>query len=123
MDIAELLELEHRGWRSLCDGTGTRFYSEIMTSDGVMVLSHGQVLDRAEVAESLRHAPPWHRYEISDERIVQLGAGAAALVYTGRAFRDDEEPPLTALMSSAYVRTDDGWRLAVYQQTPVPDGA
>jgi len=121
MNIAELLELEHRGWQSLCDGTGALFYAEVMTADGVMVLSHGQVLDRDAVAESLRHAPTWRRYEISEERIVPLGADAAAIVYTGRGYRDGEEPALTALMSSVYVQVSGEPRLAVYQQTPVPD--
>ena len=62
MDIAELLELEHRGWRSLCSSTGADFYGEIMTEDGVMVLSHGFVLSRPQVIESLNDAPPWSGY-------------------------------------------------------------
>ncbi|WP_393916544.1 hypothetical protein [Halostreptopolyspora alba] len=37
----EPLELEHRGWRPLCDGTGADFYGSLMTEDGVMVLAHG----------------------------------------------------------------------------------
>ena len=44
---------------------------------------------------------------------------AAALVYTGRASRDGSAD-FVALMSSLYVRRDGRWRLALYQQTPVP---
>jgi hypothetical protein len=93
-----------------------------MTADGVMVLSHGFVLDRDAVIASLGDAPPWTRYEIRDPRLIELGGDSAALPYTGRASRDDGEPPFEALMSSVYTRRDGGWRLALYQQTPTqPD--
>ena len=120
MDIGELLDLEHQGWKSLCDSTGADFYGSVMTDDGVMVLAHGEVLDRAAVVASLNDAPPWRTYEISDERLVPVGDGDAILVYTGRAYRDDEQPAFVALMSSVYTREGDAWRLALYQQTPVP---
>ena len=44
-----LLTIEHEGWRALCDGTGHTFYGALMTKDGVMVLAHGQSLDRDAV--------------------------------------------------------------------------
>lgn len=120
MSIEELLDLEHRGWRSLCDGTGADFYGSVMTDDGVMVLAHGQVLNREAVVASLADAPPWRTYEIVDERLVPLGERGAILVYTGRAYRDGEQPAFVALMSSVYTRAGDVWKLALYQQTPVP---
>jgi len=118
--LDELLDLEHRGWASLCDSTGADYYGRIMTTDGVMVLAHGQVLDRQAVIVSLEAAPPWRTYDISDERLVVLGDDDAVLVYTGRGYREGDEPEFTALMSSVYTRRDGAWRLALYQQTPVP---
>ena len=41
------------------------FYGRIMTSDGVMVLAHGQVCDRQAVIDSLDQAPPWRTYDIA----------------------------------------------------------
>ncbi len=120
-DIAELLRLEQAGWMSLCDGSGDDYYGRIMTPDGAMVLADGSVLDRDGVVQSLRDAPAWSSYEISDERIVPLGPDAAALVYTGRSFRAAGGPAFVAAMSSVYVRQDGQWRLALYQQTPVPE--
>lgn len=114
--LDELLDLEHRGWQSLCDGTGATFYGDLMAADGVMVLAHGMVMDREQVMASLGDAPPWDRYEITDPRLVDVDGGAA-LVYTGAGHRGDET--FVALMSSVYVRQDDRWRLALYQQTPV----
>ncbi len=115
----ELIELEHAGWRSLCDGTGGDFYGDIMTADGVMILAHGYALTRTEVIASLADAPPWERYEIDDAKVFPLAEDVASVVYTGRGFRP-HEPPFVAVMSSTYVRTEGRWRLVIYQQTPVP---
>lgn len=118
--LDELLDLEHQGWKSLCTSTGADFYGRIMTGDGVMVLAHGQVFDRQAVIDSLNEAPPWRTYDIADERLIVLGADRAILVYTGRASRDESEPAFNALMSSVYTRHEGEWRLALYQQTPIP---
>lgn len=118
--LDELLDLENQGWKSLCNSTGADFYGRIMTSDGAMVLAHGQVFDRQAVIDSLNEAPPWRTYDIADERLIALGEDRAILVYTGRAYRDESEPAFIALMSSVYTRHDGNWRLALYQQTPVP---
>lgn len=118
--LDDLLELEHQGWRSLCEGTGADFYGRIMTEDAVMVLAHGQVFDRQAVVESLNDAPPWRTYDISEERLIALDDDHAALVYTGRGYRGEGSPEFVALMSSVYTRRDGSWLLALYQQTPVP---
>jgi hypothetical protein len=117
-----LLDLERRGWDSLCGGTGPAFYGALMTEDATMVLATGRVLGRDEVVTALDGAPPWDTYSLSDVRLVMAGAGAA-LVYTAFAHREGAEP-FVAAMSSLYVVTDDGWRLAVHTQTSVsaPNG-
>ncbi len=115
-----LLDLETRGWESLCHGTGGDFYGGLMTDDAVMVLANGMVMDRIAVVESLGQAPPWSSYEISNERVIRNGSDSACLVYVGTARRDGEQPAFVAVMSSVYRRQDDGWRLSLYQQTPIP---
>jgi hypothetical protein len=91
-----------------------------MASSGVMVLAHGQVFDRRAVIDSLNEAPLWRAYDIVDERLIVLSEDQAILVYTGRGYRDEGEPAFVALMSSVYTRGEGTWRLALYQQTPVP---
>ncbi len=113
-----MLDLERKGWDSLCDSTGDAFYGEVMTDDAVMVLANGEVMDRAAVVAALGQAPPWRSYEISDLRFVDTGADSAALVYVGSAYRDEAGPAFVGLMSSVYVMRDGKWRLALYQQTP-----
>jgi len=116
----ELLELERAGWRSLCDSTGAEFYRATMTDDAVMVLANGQVMTRDEVVAALAQAPPWASFDLSDVRVVSMGEDAAALVYVGTARRDGDDEPFVGAMSSVYVRRDATWKLALYQQTPIP---
>lgn len=106
--------------KSLCDSTGADFCGQIMTSDGVMILAHGQVFDRQAVIDPLNQAPSWRTYDITDERLIALSEDHAILVHAGRAYRDEDEPAFIALMSSAYTRQGGTWRLALYQQTAVP---
>jgi hypothetical protein len=113
-----LLDLERRGWDSLCDGTGSTFYGDLMADDGLMVLADGSVMNREAVVESLEHAPPWKSYDIDDPRVIDAGDGTAAVVYVGTGYRDGDQPAFVGVMSSVYVRRDGRWRLALYQQTP-----
>lgn len=114
------MDLERKGWDSLCDSTGDVFYGEMMTDDAVMVLASGDIMDRATVVAALGEAPPWRTYEISDARFVDAGSDSVALVYVGSAYREEDEPAFVGLMSSVYVQRDGAWRLTVYQQTPRP---
>lgn len=117
---ATLLEIERRGWESLCDATGGSFYGGLMTADAMMVLASGAVMDRDAVVESLEHALPWRNYRIDDVRLIRSGSDTAVLVYRGTAYREADEPAFVGIMSSVYQGTDGGWRLALYQQTPTP---
>jgi hypothetical protein len=115
----ELLELEHAGWASLCDGTAGVFYGSLMSNDAVMVLANGQVMDRGQVVDALRNAPRWASYTIRDVRLIGAGPAGALLAYTGTATRPDGVEPFAGTMVSHYVRTDAGWRLVLYQQTEI----
>ena len=110
VDIAELLELEHQGWSSLGDRSGADFYGRLMTPDGVMVLAHGQVLDRAEVVTSLNDAPPWRTYEISDERLVEQSSGPGTGVeqdqLLGRQLVHQHLVPVRPVVPSGHIGVD-----------------
>jgi len=114
----QLLALEHKGWDSLCDGTGGTYYGSLMTSDALMVLTNGMVMDREAVVASLNDSPTWDSFEIVDPKVVNLGDDAAGLVYRATALRGDTEP-FVALMLSAYRIVADEAKLAVYQQTAI----
>ena len=83
-----------------------------------MLLPGGMVLDdRGDVIESMSGSP-WTSFELSDERVFELGEGSAVVAYRATAQREGGEP-YTALFNSTYVREDGAWRLAVHQQTPI----
>ena len=119
--LGTLLEFEHQGWKSLCDGTANDFYGRTMTEDAQMVLANGQVMNRSEVVTALADAPPWTFYELRDVRLVRTGVDGAALVYIGSATREVGKPPFVGAMTSVYVSVAGEWRLALYQQTGIDD--
>jgi Domain of unknown function (DUF4440) len=119
--LDELLHIERAGWDSLCESTGADFYGELMLPDAVMVLANGMVMDRNTVVSALAQSPPWRAYEISGVRLIALDDDNAALVYTGTAYRDGDEPAFVGAMSSVYHRVDGVWKLTLYQQTRKPD--
>ncbi len=114
-----LLELERAGWDSLCNASGSDFYGAVMLPGALMVLANGMVMDRDTVVSSLSESPPWRKYDIADVRLIDVDDDNAALVYTGTAYRDGDEPVFVGAMSSAYHRTADGWKLALYTQTRI----
>lgn len=123
LDADGLVKLERRGWNALCRSEGGRFYGDLMTDDGLMVIEGGSVLDRDAVIRSLEDAPPWASFELDDVRTVHVGADAALVVYRARAVRDGQDEPFVALMSSLYRLVADRPRLALHQQTVLADSA
>jgi hypothetical protein len=56
---------------------------------------------------------------LTEERLVEVGGDAAAVVYKASASRDGQTEPFVALMSSVYRMIDGEPRLALYQQTTI----
>ena len=120
LSIQDLLDVEHRGWRSLTDGTAAEVYDTILTDEAELILAHGEVLPRAEGLAAMGAGERWAGYRIEQPHVVPLGDDAAVLVYTGCAHRGG--PEFRAHMASTYVLVDGQLKLAVYQQTPIPQG-
>jgi hypothetical protein len=115
----ELLALEHDAWKALSTSgaEAAAFYERALADEVLMLLPGGMVLDdRAQVIGSMQ-GEPWSSFELSDERVLALGADSAVVAYKGRARRGDTD--YTALFNSTYVRVAGRWRLAVHQQTPM----
>jgi hypothetical protein len=121
-DHVELLELEHEGWQALCTGgeAGAEHYGAVMTDSAVMVLADGSVRDRGAVVASLRESPSWDTYTIDDPAVVSVADDVLALVYHATGRRGDTE--FSGVMTSLYVRSPEGWRLALHQQTAPVNG-
>lgn len=116
----ELLQLERAGWEALSTSgeAASRFYAENLAADVLMLLPGGMVLDDREAVIESMSGSPWTSFELSDERVLKLGEGAALATYRATAQREGAEP-YTALFNSTYVLQEGTWRLAVHQQTPI----
>ena len=79
---------------------------------------HG-VRTREEVAATASTQPGrWRDLKVSDRHLLRLADGAAVISYRAEVLRFDGEP-YAAMVSSAYVKRDGGWKLAFHQHSPV----
>lgn len=114
----ELIALETDGWKALSEGGGAaaHFYDRVLDDAVVMLLPGGlRMIARDAILQSMSGAP-WSSFAIEDPQVVWLGSDGAVVVYGVVAERDGAA--YSALVSSAYVRRDGTWRLALHQQTP-----
>jgi hypothetical protein len=112
----DLLRLEGGFWRASGDRAA---YEAHLADDAIHVFPGMGIVGRGDVLASVADAEPWERFEILEPRLVELGAGAAVLVYVGDAERSGGRR-YRAAMTSVYRRGADGWVLVVHQQTPIP---
>jgi len=115
---AEVLALERAGWEALATaGAAGPFYANVLADQVLMLLPGGMVLDDREQVVEAMGGPPWDRYELADERVLELSDDSAVVAYRATARRGATE--YTALFTSTYVRRASGWKLALHQQTPI----
>lgn len=114
-DLRErLVDLERGFWEADAD-----FYDRNLASDAVMVLPDpAGVMDRDAVVRAIGASARWVEVRMDDVRMIRLGDDAAALTYRAAARRAAGDALYTALVSSAYVRHGDAWKLALHQQSP-----
>ncbi|TFI57442.1 nuclear transport factor 2 family protein [Sphingomonas parva] len=77
---------------------------------------HG-VFDREAVAATATPSNRWRDLTMSERQVLDLGE-TAILSYRAAVSRADGER-YRALVSSAYVRRGEGWRLAFHQHSPL----
>jgi hypothetical protein len=109
-----LIRLEEQFWKGDAD-----FYRRNLTEDSLMVLPEPVgVLTKDGTVESIGAGARWSDVRFEDVRVMTLDEDAAMLTYAAIAWRESGGDPYSALASSAYVRSPDGWKLAFHQQTP-----
>jgi len=78
---------------------------------------HG-VYSREEVASTATSANRWRDLTMSDRQLLESSEDSAIISYRANVTRADGEP-YVALVSSAYVRRAEGWKLLFHQHSPV----
>jgi hypothetical protein len=115
----ELISVEEDGWRALSSSAkaAVEFYGRVLDENAVMLFPGGLVLeDRHAILESMS-GQPWASYQLADMRATRPTPETGLVLYGVVAERDGA-PAYSALVSSLYVRRDDGWKLTFHQQTP-----
>jgi Domain of unknown function (DUF4440) len=114
----ELAALEREGWDALStDGeTARTFYDRVLDEQVVMLLPGGMALDDRDTILESMSGQPWSSYTLEQVRSFRPKPDVGVVTYGVVARRDDQE--YSALMSSLYVRREDGWKLVFHQQTP-----
>ncbi len=79
------------------------------------------VMTRDQVAGTVEGAPRWRDLSIVPVGLIRPVDGVAILTYRASATREGAGR-YEALISSAYVRREDAWKMAFHQQTPLPAG-
>jgi ketosteroid isomerase-like protein len=77
------------------------------------------VLNRSQVLDAVAKSSPWQEVELSEVSVAEYG-DAAVVAYRARGVRGTGDP-YTTYASSVYVRSGSEWKLALHQQTPIPD--
>lgn len=115
-DVEELLKIEEQFWKR-----DAAFYRKHLTDDALMVLPEpAGVLDREQTIQSVGHGARWTEVRMENAKTVRLSDEAVVLAYEARAERAGGR--YAALATSAYVRGDGAWKLALHQQTPIGIG-
>lgn len=115
--LATLLEREHGVWRALV--TGDAVADRQALSDDFLGVYPTGFAGRSDHVDQLAAGPTVAEYELTDARVVPVGADAALLVYHAtfqRRGRDDREQ---MYVSSLWCRRGDRWVNTFSQDTPV----
>lgn len=115
----DVVQLEKDGWIALSSSAQEvrTFFGRVLDQRVVMVLPGGIVLDdRAGILESMS-GEPWSSYDLEELVMLEPTDDVAVVIYRVAARRDGH-PDYRAIVSSTYARREDGWKLALHQQTP-----
>jgi hypothetical protein len=110
----ELLDIERGFW------TGDAEFYRRHADERCLTAFPGMaaVMSSEEIAGTVGDGPRWDEPDLDVKGLVTPTGDVAILSYETTATRGDGDP-YHALVSSAYVRRDDGWKLAFHQQTPL----
>lgn len=106
-----LLALERGFW------TGDEAYFRANTDSDCLVAfaDMAGVMANRELAATAKKPNRWKDLEMELKGVLEPRDGLAFLSYDAKAVRDSGEP-YAALVSTGYVRRDDGWKMVFHAQ-------
>jgi hypothetical protein len=123
--INDLLDIEHEFWKANLAGDSATF--DRLLRDDALGVSPWGVADKSQVVALIKaNENPYHAYEISEPRLVELTDESAVLTYKVHVEGSRGDTPFTIdfFATSAYVDQDGTW-LGAFSQftTPAPPQA
>jgi ketosteroid isomerase-like protein len=98
---------------------GEAHFLKMMAPGCIMVFPEpAGILAGEAITASLQSMPRWASVEMLDVALSRIGDQAVVLAYRAEARRGDDDP-YRAFCTSTYAKTEDGWRLAQHQHTPI----
>lgn len=109
-----LLALEEKFWAG-----DAEFYRRNLEESCLLALTKTTgVFNRDDVARTVKNGNHWKDLDIKLKGVMEPVAGVAIITYQAHATHETGEP-YAAVVSSAYVKRDGGWRMTFHQQTPL----
>lgn len=114
---SELFEVEQGFWLSGQEHFLEHLSNECLLAFPQMGEMHG-IFPRDRVAATATSANRWRDLRVTERHLLRLHENVAIISYRADVTRADGEP-YSALVSSAYVRQDSGWKLSFHQHSPI----
>jgi hypothetical protein len=112
----QLVAIERRLWTN-----DAKVYESHLGDEALLAFPETGVITKRTALEAIRRENEEGRYwadvQFNDVRVLRIGADAALLTYRVSARWAHEISSTTALATSTYVRSADGWKLAFHRQS------
>ena len=73
-----------------------------------------------DIAATVKEGNRWKKLDIEEKGFLQPSDDVAILTYEAKAMRGIGEP-YAAIVSTGYVKRDNGWKMMFHAQTPLED--
>ena len=112
----DLLVLEKKFW------TGDeKFYRENVDASCLIAFAEmSGLMGNKDIAATAKDGNRWKKLDIEEKGFLQPSNDIAILTYEAKAVRGTGEP-YAAIVSTGYVKRDNGWKMMFHAQTPLED--
>jgi hypothetical protein len=112
----DLLALEKKFW------TGDeKFYRENVDASCLIAFAEmSGLMGNKDIAATAKDGNRWKKLDIEEKGFLQPSDDIAMLTYEAKAMRGTGEP-YAAIVSTGYVKRDNGWKMMFHAHTPIED--
>jgi hypothetical protein len=95
------------------------FFERNLTEDALLIFpGPGNVYTKAECIAVMGEHPPYTKYDIADQRVVQVAGNTAVLTHQATVLQPGWDAARSIVVGSVLVKVDGAWQLALHQWTP-----